>query len=110
MQGKVWGVQSAETGELVLYPREHPPLIKVSADVAALWHEVAVSNPDRCSMCSRVTIYIAQGVDCAALAGHIALPGEDAQPISHMNNWQCVLVLNIPLRVILCTVQRHPEC
>ena len=44
MQGKVWGVQSAETGELVLYPREHPPLIKISADVAALWHEVAVSS------------------------------------------------------------------
>ena len=42
MQGKVLGVLSAETGELVLYPREHPPLIKVSADVAALWHEVAV--------------------------------------------------------------------
>ena len=44
LQAKVWGVQSAETGELVLYPREHPPLIKVSADVAALWHEVAVSD------------------------------------------------------------------
>ena len=42
VQGKIWGIQSAETGELVLYPREHPPLIKVSADVAALWHEVTV--------------------------------------------------------------------
>ncbi len=50
MQGKVWGVLSAETGELVLYPREHPPLIKVSADVAALWHEVAVSNTIDCSV------------------------------------------------------------
>ena len=42
LQGKVWGVQSAETGELVLYPREQPPLIRVSPDVAALWHEVVV--------------------------------------------------------------------
>ena len=44
VQGKVWGVQSAETGELVLYPREQPPLIRVSHDVAALWHEVVVSR------------------------------------------------------------------
>ena len=51
LQGKVWGVPSAETGELVLYPREQPPLIRVSPDVAALWHEVVVTRLSIQTLC-----------------------------------------------------------
>lgn len=39
---QVWGLPDVDTGELVLYPREDPPLIQVTPDVAALWHEVQV--------------------------------------------------------------------
>ena len=39
---QVWGLPSVDTGELVLYPHEDPPLIEVTPDVAALWHGVQV--------------------------------------------------------------------
>ena len=39
---QVWGLPNVDTGELVLYPREHPPIIETTPDVAALWHEVQV--------------------------------------------------------------------
>jgi hypothetical protein len=39
---QVWGLPNVDTGELVLYPREDPPLIETTPDVAALWHEVQV--------------------------------------------------------------------
>lgn len=70
VQGKVWGIQSAETGELVLYPREHPPLIKVSADVAALWHEVMV----RCRLLQVQNLVVPESTGWTSLLEQACLP------------------------------------
>lgn len=47
-EGLIWALPSVDTGGGdVLYPREERPLIQVSPDVAALWHEVSVREIDR---------------------------------------------------------------
>lgn len=47
-EGLIWTLPSVDVGgDEVLYPREELPLIRVSPDVAALWHEVTV----RSSLC-----------------------------------------------------------
>lgn len=46
-EGGLWALPHHDGNDLVLYPREDPPVITVSPDVAALWHEVEVTllNP-----------------------------------------------------------------
>ena len=47
-EGLIWTLPSVDVGgDEVLYPREERPMIRVSPDVAALWHEVTV----RSSLC-----------------------------------------------------------
>ncbi|BDA43008.1 probable general transcription factor IIE subunit 2 at C-terminar half [Coccomyxa sp. Obi] len=47
-EGLIWLLPSVDVGgDDVLYPREERPMISVSPDVAALWHEVTVpADPD----------------------------------------------------------------
>ncbi len=44
-EGLIWLLPSVDVGgDDVLYPREERPMISVSPDVAALWHEVTVCS------------------------------------------------------------------
>lgn len=42
-EGSLWALPHQDANELVLYPREDPPVIIVSPEVAALWHEIEVT-------------------------------------------------------------------
>ncbi len=44
-EGSLWTLPHHDSNELMLYPRDFPPVISVSPDVAALWHEIEVRFP-----------------------------------------------------------------
>lgn len=41
-EGSLWALPHHDSNELMLYPRDFPPVISISPDVAALWHEIEV--------------------------------------------------------------------
>jgi transcription initiation factor TFIIE subunit beta len=42
-EGSLWALPHHDSNVQMLYPREFPPVITVSSDVASLWHEIEVT-------------------------------------------------------------------